>query len=119
MLSCRAAGNRKAAFPEMSYLVFIEFMAVIVGAIYGVLLAARKGMDIRGVFAVAFAVAFGGGTLRDLFLSRDPLFWIGNPHYPVIVFAIGKWKKKMYMHKSVGPGLDWARKLPYPGEFSF
>ena len=88
MLSCRAAGNRKAAFPEMSYLVFIEFMAVIVGAIYGVLLAARKGMDIMGVFAVAFAVAFGGGTLRDLFLSRDPLFWIGNPHYPVIVFAI-------------------------------
>ena len=58
----------------MSYLVFIEFLAVIVSSIYGVLLAARKGMDVVGVFAVAFAVAFGGGTLRDLFLDRTPLF---------------------------------------------
>lgn len=72
----------------MSYLVIIEFLAVIVSSIYGVLLAARKGMDVVGVFAVAFAVAFGGGTLRDLFLDRTPLFWIGNPHYPVITLGI-------------------------------
>jgi len=72
----------------MSYLVFIEFLAVIVSSIYGVLLAARKGMDVVGVFAVAFAVAFGGGTLRDLFLDRTPLFWIGNPHYPAITLGI-------------------------------
>lgn len=72
----------------MSYLVLIEFMAVIAAAIYGVLLASRKGMDVMGVFAVAFAVAFGGGTLRDLFLDRTPLFWIGNPHYLMIVFGI-------------------------------
>lgn len=72
----------------MPYLVLIEFLAVIVSAIYGVLLAARKGMDVVGVFVVAFAVAFGGGTLRDLFLDRTPLFWIGNAHYPVVVLAI-------------------------------
>jgi len=72
----------------MPYLVVIEFMAVIVGSVYGALLAARKGMDVMGVFAVAFAVSFGGGTLRDLFLDRSPLFWIGNPHYPMIVFGI-------------------------------
>lgn len=72
----------------MTPLIFIELTAVVVSAIYGVLLAARKGMDVMGVFTVSFAVAFGGGTLRDLFLDRTPLFWIGNPHYPVIVFAI-------------------------------
>ena len=72
----------------MAYLVVIEFLAVIVSSIYGVLLAARKGMDVVGVFAVAFAVAFGGGTLRDLFLDRTPLFWIGNPHYPAITLGI-------------------------------
>ncbi len=72
----------------MPALVAIEFLAVVVSSIYGVLLAARKGMDVMGVFAVAFAVAFGGGTLRDLFLDRTPLFWIGNPHYPVVVFFI-------------------------------
>tara|TARA_R110002096_G_scaffold1357_5_gene7146 strand:- start:1297 stop:1911 length:615 start_codon:yes stop_codon:yes gene_type:complete len=72
----------------MSYFVIIEYLAVVVSAIYGVLLAARKGMDVVGVFAVAVAVAFGGGTLRDLFLDRSPLFWIGNPHYLIIVFCI-------------------------------
>lgn len=69
-------------------LVLIEYLAVIVAAIYGVLLAARQGMDVMGVFAVSLVVAFGGGTLRDLFLDRTPLFWIGNPHYPIIVFGI-------------------------------
>ena len=57
-------------------------------AIYGVHLAARQGIDVMGVFSVAFVVAFGGGTLHDLFLERLPLAWIGNPHYPIIVFGI-------------------------------
>jgi uncharacterized membrane protein YeiH len=72
----------------MTPIVLLECTAVVVSAIYGVLLASRKGMDVMGVFTVAFAVAFGGGTLRDLFLDRHPLFWIRNPHYPVIVFGI-------------------------------
>ncbi|HRQ87945.1 MAG TPA: trimeric intracellular cation channel family protein [Bacteroidia bacterium] len=72
----------------MSILYLCELMAVVVSAVYGVLLASRKGMDVVGVFTVAFAAAFGGGTLRDLFLDRNPLFWIKNAHYPVIVFGI-------------------------------
>lgn len=72
----------------MDLVVFIEFMAVIVSAIYGILMAARKGMDFVGSFTVAFVAAFGGGTLRDLFLDRHPLFWIGNSHYAVTVFVI-------------------------------
>jgi uncharacterized membrane protein YeiH len=66
----------------------IEFSAVVASAIFGVLLAARKEMDAVGIITVAMAVAFGGGTLRDLFLDRHPLFWIANEHYTVIVFAI-------------------------------
>lgn len=66
----------------------IECSAVIASAIYGILLAARKQFDTVGVFAIAFAVAFGGGTLRDLFLDRHPLFWIENHHYVIIVFAL-------------------------------
>ena len=72
----------------MPFVVTIEYLAVISGAIYGVLMASRVGMDITGVFAVAFAIAFGGGTLRDLFLDRNPLFWIANPHYVLTVFII-------------------------------
>lgn len=66
----------------------LEFVAVISGALFGVLLARSKGMDVIGVFAVAFAVAFGGGTLRDVLLDRAPLFWIQNEHYVWTVFGI-------------------------------
>lgn len=66
----------------------IELLAVISGAIYGVLLARQHKMDFVGVFSLALIVAFGGGTLRDLFLDRHPLFWIRASHYPVIVFGI-------------------------------
>jgi uncharacterized membrane protein YeiH len=44
----------------MSLLQTIEICAVIVSAVYGILLAARQGMDVVGVFVVACVVAFGG-----------------------------------------------------------
>lgn len=66
----------------------VEFLAVMVSAVYGILLATRKEMDVIGHIAVAFIVSFGGGTLRDLFLDRHPLFWIEHGHYPIVVFAM-------------------------------
>ncbi|MDP0489828.1 MAG: trimeric intracellular cation channel family protein [Verrucomicrobiota bacterium JB023] len=72
----------------MTPLQVIELIAVVSAAFYGVLLAVRTEMDVTGMFAVAFVAAFGGGTLRDVFLNREPLFWIAYPHYPLIVFGI-------------------------------
>jgi uncharacterized membrane protein YeiH len=69
-------------------LTLIEFLAVISGAIFGVLLARRKQMDFVGVFAVAFITSFGGGTVRDVLLDRHPLFWITHSHYAVVVFVV-------------------------------
>ncbi len=66
----------------------LEFIAVISAALSGILQARAARMDVLGVFTVSFATAFGGGTLRDLFLDRHPLFWIAKPHYPLIVFAM-------------------------------
>ncbi|MGE3181297.1 MAG: trimeric intracellular cation channel family protein [Phycisphaerae bacterium] len=66
----------------------IEFCAVISAALFGILLARSKGMDFIGVCSLAFIVAFGGGTLRDVLLDRQPLFWIEHDHYAWIVFAI-------------------------------
>ena len=66
----------------------IEFFAVVIAAVYGIWQARAAKMDILGVFTVASVVAFGGGTLRDLFLDRHPLFWIANPHYPMIVLGM-------------------------------
>lgn len=69
-------------------MVFLEFMAVSVSAVYGVLMAARARMDIVGSFTIAFLAALGGGSLRDLILDRHPLFWVGQPWYAVTVFVI-------------------------------
>ncbi|MET9609784.1 TRIC cation channel family protein [Streptomyces sp. NPDC006512] len=41
----------------------------------GVLAAHRANMDPFGGFALAFAAAISGGTLRDLVLDRHPLYW--------------------------------------------
>lgn len=97
-------------------LQFIELLAVIAAGTFGVLLARRKGMDFVGVFCVACMTAFGGGTLRDLFLDRHPLFWIQNDHYPVIVFALAlvtsmvrsipkPVEKALYLPDALGLGL--------------
>lgn len=69
-------------------LTAIEFAAVVTSALYGILLARQKALDLVGVFSVAFLVSFGGGTLRDLVLDRHPLFWIENSHYAVTVFVL-------------------------------
>lgn len=66
----------------------IELAAVAASALYGVLRGAREGFDIVGLFALASATAFGGGTLRDLFLDRQPLFWIEKEYYLWLVLAL-------------------------------
>jgi uncharacterized membrane protein YeiH len=72
----------------MNMLTTIELFAVLISGIYGVLLACRKQLDAVGIFTVAFTVAFGGGTLRDLLLDRRPFFWIENDHYVMMVMAV-------------------------------
>lgn len=73
--------------PE-TILLAIEVAATVAFALSGILEATRRRMDIVGVFSVAFASAFGGGTLRDLLLDA-PVFWVENEIYLVVCIAIG------------------------------
>lgn len=66
----------------------LELIGVITFAFSGVIEAHRRGMDLVGVFAIAFVTAFGGGTLRDLLLDRTPLVWIAEPDYVLLVLGI-------------------------------
>tara|TARA_R110002072_G_scaffold217365_1_gene374953 strand:+ start:18129 stop:18743 length:615 start_codon:yes stop_codon:yes gene_type:complete len=66
----------------------LELLAVIAGALFGVLLARSKQLDVVGACSITFVMAFGGGTLRDVLLDREPLFWIKNEHYAWIAFGI-------------------------------
>jgi uncharacterized membrane protein YeiH len=52
-----------------------------------VLAAGRKHLDWLGVAVVAVVTAIGGGTLRDLLLDRNPIFWIADPTYLIVILA--------------------------------
>ncbi|WP_373509186.1 trimeric intracellular cation channel family protein, partial [Thiocapsa sp.] len=69
-------------------LTIIEIGAIIAFAVSGLIEAARRRMDIVGVFTVAFVTAFGGGTLRDVLLDRRPLFWVQHQEYVWLVLAL-------------------------------
>ena len=56
-----------------------DLFGVAVFAITGALMAGRKSMDLFGVLVMAIVTALGGGTLRDLILNRDAIFWVGQP----------------------------------------
>lgn len=71
-----------------SLLTLIEISAIVAFAISGLIEAARKRMDVIGVFSVAFVTAFGGGTLRDVLLDRRPLFWVQHQEYVWLVLVL-------------------------------
>ena len=69
-------------------LPLLQYLAVVAAACFGILLARTKGMDLIGVCFLAFTMAFGGGTVRDVLLDRTPLFWIAEEHYAWTVLGL-------------------------------
>lgn len=65
----------------MSFLTLLDYASVLVFALTGALVASRAQLDIVGFAFVACLTAVGGGTVRDLLLNRDPVFWVGDPNY--------------------------------------
>lgn len=65
----------------------LDFAAVFIFALTGGLVASRAQLDIVGFLFVACLTGVGGGTVRDVLLGRDPVFWIGNPGYIGIACA--------------------------------
>jgi len=70
---------------------WIEYSACAVCAISGVLAAEGKRMDLFGAVVLALVTAVGGGTIRDLCLGVQPVFWIQAPDYvtTALVAALG------------------------------
>jgi uncharacterized membrane protein YeiH len=65
----------------MSLIGFLDYASVIVFAITGALVASRAQLDLIGFAFIACLTAVGGGTIRDLLLDRNPIFWIAEPSY--------------------------------------
>jgi uncharacterized membrane protein YeiH len=97
----------------------VEISAVILSALSGIIVAARKHMDLVGTYALAVVTAFGGGTLRDILLDRRPLFWVTYWQYLVVVLALciifvysrrayqsaSRWQRRFDVLDAMGLGL--------------
>ena len=63
----------------MTVVLFLDFASVFVFALTGALAASRAQLDIVGFLFFAALTAVGGGTVRDVLLDRNPVFWMERP----------------------------------------
>ncbi|MBX9784060.1 MAG: TRIC cation channel family protein [Chitinophagaceae bacterium] len=71
----------------MSLLTIITYLGTFVFALTGAFKARTVKMDIFGGLVLAFATAYGGGTLRDLLIGIKPVNWINDNIALILVFA--------------------------------
>ena len=100
----------------MTFLQFITYAGVFVFALTGAFKARAFKMDILGGLVVAFATAYGGGTIRDLLIGVRPVNWINDNVALILVFAgtaftfllknnVNKFKRTIFFTDAVGLGL--------------
>ncbi|WP_410218894.1 trimeric intracellular cation channel family protein [Paracoccus sp. (in: a-proteobacteria)] len=68
----------------MALVAALDYGSVLVFALTGALVASRAQLDPVGFVFMAALTAVGGGTLRDLILGRDMVFWVAQPAYVLI-----------------------------------
>jgi len=57
---------------------FLDLASVAVFALTGALVASRSQLDIVGFIFIACLTAVGGGTIRDVLVNRDQVFWMAD-----------------------------------------
>lgn len=60
---------------------FLDWFGICVFALSGALVASRKKMDIVGFSLLGCVTGIGGGTVRDVVLGIQPVFWVAKPAY--------------------------------------
>ena len=65
----------------------LDYASVLVFALTGALVASRAQLDVVGFAFIAALTAVGGGTVRDLVLGRDPVFWVARPGLVLLAAA--------------------------------
>ncbi|RPE63216.1 putative membrane protein YeiH [Pacificibacter maritimus] len=71
----------------MNFIPILDYTSVLVFALSGALVASRQQLDLIGFAFVACLTAVGGGTIRDVLLNRDVVFWIDEPAYILLAVA--------------------------------
>ena len=66
-----------------TFILVLDWFGLCVFAVTGALVASRKEMDVVGFALLGSVTGIGGGTIRDLLLGVDPVFWVNQPAYLV------------------------------------
>jgi uncharacterized membrane protein YeiH len=92
------------------------YIGIFVFGLTGALKARSFNMDIFGAFVMAFATAYGGGTIRDVLIGRYPINWMNDYFAFSLIFMstilafllkknIDKFHRLFYITDAVGLGL--------------
>lgn len=60
---------------------YLGLIGIAAFSITGVIAAGKKDMDIFSIVLLGVVTALGGGTLRDIILNSNPVFWIADLSY--------------------------------------
>ncbi len=103
----------------MRFLTFITYAGTFVFALTGALKARTTKMDVFGGLVLAFATAYGGGTIRDLLIGIRPVNWVND--YIALALVVGatgitflfrnninRFKRTLFFTDAVGLGLFTA-----------
>ncbi len=103
----------------MSFLSIITYTGIFVFALTGAFKARAHKMDVFGGLVVAFATAYGGGTLRDLLIGIRPVNWI-NDRFALMLVISGaivsfllknnenRFKRTIFFTDAIGLGMFTA-----------
>ncbi len=103
----------------MNFVQIIMYTGIFVFAATGALKARTHHMDIFGGTVIAFATAYGGGTIRDLLIGAKPVNWIND--YIALVLVISgviivsflksnkvRFRKTIFFTDAIGLGMFTA-----------
>ncbi len=103
----------------MKFVTLISYIGIFIFAITGALKARTHKMDIFGAVVLAFATAYGGGTIRDVLIGIKPVNWINDYlalslviSAVIIVFLFNtnmqQFRKTIFFTDAIGLGLFTA-----------
>ena len=69
-------------------ILLLDWFGVCVFAVTGALVASRKEMDVVGFALLGSVTGIGGGTVRDVLLGVEPVFWVEQPSYLVTCIVV-------------------------------
>ena len=103
----------------MTVLAFINYVGIFVFALTGAFKARAFKMDVFGGLVVAFATAYGGGTIRDLLIGIRPVNWINDRFALILVFSaaaitflvkdhLNKFRRTIFVTDAIGLGMFTA-----------